>query len=87
LGARLREALASDPLDLEPAREVVQRLVSWVLQLPEQPVDGQFVASQDCGSAVNTFYFDGPTLPEWPAFVVGKDISFALGADMVFLPR
>jgi hypothetical protein len=43
LDARLREALASDPLDLEPAREVVQRLVGWVHERPERPMKGQLV--------------------------------------------
>jgi len=85
LEARLREALASDPLDLEVARDVVQRMSSWVFQQPEGAVEGQLVRSQDCRDDVNTFYFDGPPFAEWPAFVIGCEIGFALGADWVFL--
>ena len=81
----LRNALASDPLDLVVAREVVQRLARWVLQQPAEPVEGRLVRAKEWKRGVNTVYFDGPPFEEWPAFAVGWEIGFALGADWVFL--
>lgn len=36
LEARLQEALASDPIDLVPARKVVRSMVRWILQSPQE---------------------------------------------------
>lgn len=82
----LREVLASNPLDLDRARELIQRTVGWVIQGLDEPVHGQVATVQECGGAINTFYFDGPPFSEWPAFVMGRDNSFVLGEDFVFIP-
>jgi hypothetical protein len=82
--ARLAEALASDPLDLVAAINIVECMTSWVSQQPERAAEGQLVRLQDCKEGVNTFYFDGPPFEEWPAFAIGKAMGFTLGADWIF---
>jgi hypothetical protein len=77
----LRAVLASDPLDLDSAREAVRLLVGWLLEAPEEAVHGRLVRAQTFGVAINTFYFDGD---EWPSFAVGWERGFAFGADLHF---
>ncbi len=77
----LRTALASDPVDPDPARQVVNSLVDWICTAPERIVEGRMAQTLACGDVVNTFYFDGY---EWPSFVVGRDHSLACGAEWAF---
>jgi hypothetical protein len=86
LEERLRhEVLASDPLDLEPAREVVRSMIGWLSENLDEPIVGRIVGTGDCGGLVNSLYFEGPSVSEWPAFVVGRDRAFVLERDWVFL--
>jgi hypothetical protein len=78
----LRSALASGPLDLDPAREVVRTMISWFLEAPEKAVDGNLVPIQECEAAINTFYFDGY---EWSAFAIGGEKRFAFGPNWVYI--
>jgi hypothetical protein len=80
-----RMALASDPLDLEPAREVVRSLVGWLNEDPGRPINRRIVRVEEAGSAVNTFYFDGPPFWEWPAFLVGRDNSLVFDQGWALL--
>jgi hypothetical protein len=83
---RLSSALASDPLDLDPAREVIRSMVGWAQRTLNEPVQGRIVRTLNCGVPVNTLYFDGPIIVEWAAFLVGRDNSFTVGEDWVFIP-
>ena len=78
----LRAAIASDPLDLDPARELVRSIVRWIVENPKQAVAGRIVRVQNCECAINTFYFDGDG---WAAFAVGRQKCLALGPDWVYM--
>jgi len=80
-----RTALASDPLDLDPAREVIRSMIGWLNEAPGQSATGRIVRVQDAGGPANSFYFDGPPFPEWPAFIVGRDNSFVFDRGWVLL--
>jgi hypothetical protein len=80
-----RTALASDPLDLEPAREVVRSLVDWLDEAPGQPINGRIVRAEEASSPVNAFYFDGPPFWEWPAFLIGRDSGFVFDQGWALL--
>jgi hypothetical protein len=78
----LRTALASDPVDLDAARQIVASLVHWICSIPERIAEGRLLRKEDCGKAVNTFYFDGY---EWPSFLEGREHSLACGAEWIFI--
>jgi hypothetical protein len=77
----LRAALASDPLDLDPAKEVVRNMVRWILEAPVEAVVGHLERAQGCRAAVNTFYFDGY---EWPSFAMRMEKGFTFGPEWVY---
>ncbi|MFL5340196.1 MAG: hypothetical protein ACJ8F7_08585 [Gemmataceae bacterium] len=78
----LRSALASDPLDMEPAKAVVKSLIDWIRAAPDDPVQGRMVRANTCGASINTFYFDGY---EWPSFLVGLEHCFVCGEEWAFV--
>jgi hypothetical protein len=80
-----RTVLASDPLDLGPAWEILQSLCRWLRERPGEPLVGRIVRAKAIAAPLNTFYFDGPPFLEWPAFAVGWEGSFALGQKWVFV--
>ena len=86
LEPRLRKALASDPLDMIPAIEVIRGLAARIVREPHAPVDGRITSTEAVQGNVNTFYFDGPPFAEWAAFVIGRDDCYVLGSGFVFVP-
>ena len=86
LGDRVWEtALASDPLDLEPTREITRQLCAWLREAPDEPLSGCIVPATT-SNGINRIYFDGLPLPEWPAFALGPPNSPAFGRDLVYEP-
>ncbi len=78
----MRSALASDPLDLEPATLSVSCLIDWLLAAPNEPADGHLVRTETCAAAVNSFYFDGF---EWPSLLAGMEHSLVFGNEWAFV--
>lgn len=77
----LRAAVASDPLDLEPARDIVSAMVRWFQQGPHDSVTGTVLRIEACAGSANTFYFDHD---EWPCFLTGIKNSFVWGTDWAY---
>jgi hypothetical protein len=80
-----RTALASDPLDLDPAREIIRSMIGWLNEAPGQPVAGRIIRVEEAGCPVNSFYFNGPPFWEWPAFLVGRENGFVFDRGWVLL--
>lgn len=75
--------LASDPLELEPAKDVIRELCAWLTAAPNEPVTNRISRVAENPGRVNTLYFDGPRLTEWAAFTVDGPLGFTFGPDFV----
>lgn len=85
IDGRLRESLASDPLDLGMAKEIIKSMVDWILQGPRLTANGRILRTQSSGHPINTIYFDGPEYAEWHAFLVECTLGFAFGKEWAFM--
>jgi hypothetical protein len=84
LDSLLRSALASGPMDLDPARETVRSICRWINSAPSEHVVGRVVRTDAVHGQLNTFYFDIPPAEDWSAFAVGRDRCLGLSEGWIF---
>lgn len=84
----LRDHLvASDTMDGETARGIVEGLVTLAAERGEEPAAGRMVRAAEAGIGLETLYFDGPPFTGWTAFGrTGKGPCFAFGREWVLVP-
>lgn len=65
-----RGLLACDTLEIEQAIREIQFWLSWFEANKSSPVPGSLIPLPDIEASIETLYFDGPAVEDWPALWV-----------------